>query len=35
MANLVNKIFSGNAFNRVHFGIGGAHKLDNDEKIQS
>ena len=35
MVNLLNKISSGNAFNRVHFGIGGTLKLDNFEKFQS
>ena len=32
MANLLNEISSGNAFNRDNFGIGGALKFDNDKK---
>ena len=35
MVNLLNKISSGNAFNRVHLGIGGTLKLDNFKKLQS
>ena len=35
MVNLLNKISSGNAFSRVHLGIGGTLKLDNFEKFQS